>query len=266
MGLASTTLRIGLGSLMVGHGLQKLAGKFGGPGLDGAAAGFEQMGLSPGKPYATAAALTETVGGGLVATGFLTPLGAAMVTGTMTVAIGKVHGKNGLWVTKGGMEYNLLLIGAAFAVTEHGPGIPALDGVIAKRRKGFGWAVAELAAGVGGGLAVMALADRTKTAVPAIADKVAAVASDAGSSVSDAAAQAAGKVTETANAVSVKANEVADAVSEKSADAADAVSEKSADAADAVSDTPADAAASRGTADGAEKTTPAATRLTSPPA
>ena len=194
MGLASTTLRIGLGGLMAGHGLQKLTGKFGGPGLDGAAAGFEHMGMSPGKPYATAAALTETIGGGLLVAGLFTPLGAAMVTGTMAVAIGKVHGKNGLWVTDGGMEYNLLLMGAAFAVTEHGPGIPALDGLITKSRKGFGWALVELAAGVGGGLAVMALSDRTAKALPAVADKIADVAGTVYFLASPAARQITGQV------------------------------------------------------------------------
>jgi putative oxidoreductase len=180
MGLATTTLRIGLGALMAGHGLQKLAGKFGGPGLEETAAGFEHMGFRPGRPYATAAALSETVGGGLLAAGLFTPLGAAMVTGAMTVAIGKVHGKNGLWLTKGGAEYNLILIGTAFAVTEHGPGFPALDGLITKRRKGFIWAIIELGVGVASGLAVMSLASRTAgdpadpTADAAVIDEVAA--------------------------------------------------------------------------------------------
>ena len=198
--------------------------------------------MSPGKPYATAAALTETIGGGLLATGLFTPLGAAMVTGTMVVAIGKVHGKNGLWLTEGGMEYNLALIATAFAITEQGAGFPALDGFITKRRKGFAWAMLELGIGVGGGLAVMALADRTKTAVPDLADKVAEVASNAGSAVADAAGQAADKVASAASSVSDKANDAADTVSEKSADAANTVAEKASDAADAASETADDAA------------------------
>jgi putative oxidoreductase len=161
MGLAMTSMRIGLGTVMAGHGLQKLAGKFGGPGLDGAAAGFEHMGMVPGKPYATAAAVTETVGGSLLALGFHTPLAASMLTGAMTVAIGKVHGKNGLWLTGGGFEYNALIIAAAFGLTEHGSTFPALDGLLAKKRKGLFWAFVELIAGVGGGFAVMKLAERT---------------------------------------------------------------------------------------------------------
>jgi putative oxidoreductase len=159
MGLASTTLRLGTGGLLAGHGLQKL-GKLGGDGLEATAAGFEHMGFRPGRPYATAAAVTEAVGGTLVAAGLLTPLGAAMTTGVMTVAIGKVHGKNGLWITKGGMEYNLAIIATVLAITESGPGHLALDGLITKRRKGIGWALAELVVGVASGAAVMALANR----------------------------------------------------------------------------------------------------------
>jgi putative oxidoreductase len=236
MGLATTTLRIGLGGLLVGHGLQKLAGKFGGPGLDGAAEGFEKMGLSPGRTYAAAAGLTETIGGGLLATGLFTPLGAAMVTGAMTVAIGKVHGKNGLWVTKGGMEYNLVLIGAAFAVTEHGPGIPALDGILAKRRKGFGWALAELAAGVAGGAGVIALANRGGSATSSLADKVSDLADSAADKVSDAADTISDKVGGAADTISDKAGDTADTLTDKAGDAADTISDKAGDAADAASD------------------------------
>ncbi len=134
---------------MVGHGLQKLAGKFGGAGLDGAAPGFEAMGFYPGRRYAAAAGATETVGGALLAAGMWTPLGAAMITGAMATAIAKVHAKNGPWNSKGGYELNALIIGAAFALTEAGAGFPAIDGLITKRRKGFGWAVTELAVGVG---------------------------------------------------------------------------------------------------------------------
>jgi putative oxidoreductase len=241
MGLATTTLRIGLGGVIAGHGLQKLAGKFGGPGLDGAAVGFEHMGMSPGKPYATAAALTETIGGGLLATGLFTPLGASMLTGAMTVAIGKVHGKNGLWVTNGGMEYNLLLMGAAFAVTEQGPGFPALDGFITKSRKGFVWAVIELAAGVGGGLAVMKLADRTAKALPGVAEKVADVAA----SVSD-------KATEVAHAVSDTADSAASTVSDTANSAASAVSDAADRAASAASDAAESAAAPAPPADASD--------------
>jgi putative oxidoreductase len=160
MGLATTALRVITGSLMAGHGLQKLTTSFGGHGVEGTAAGFEKMGFTPGRPFALAAGVTETAGGVLLAAGLEVPLAAAMVTGVMTTAIAKVHLKNGVWVSKGGFEYNLVLIGSAFAVAADGGGALALDSLRGKRRRGFGWAVGELALGVGAAVATMKFAER----------------------------------------------------------------------------------------------------------
>ena len=62
------------------------------------------MGLRPGKVHATAAGLSETVGGTLFAIGALTPLAASMLTGTMAVAVDKVHRDKGVWNTEGAMS------------------------------------------------------------------------------------------------------------------------------------------------------------------
>src|SRR6201998_65601 len=152
--LGITALRLVIGTLMMGHGLQKLAGWFGGHGLDATGAAFESMGLRPGQPHATAAAVSETAGGALLAAGLLTPLGACMVTGSMAVAIHKVHWQKGGWITEGGFEYNLLIVAAAFAITAEGPGPISLDEVLGIEICGPGAAFAELAAGVLGATAV----------------------------------------------------------------------------------------------------------------
>jgi putative oxidoreductase len=143
MTLARALLRTTIGMLFVGHGLQKLAGWFGGPGLNATAGGFEKMGMRPGKLHAAAAGVAETGGGALLITGAANPLAGTMLTGVMTTAVEKVHLKNGIWVTKGGFEYNLVLVAALFAVTAEEDGV--------------GWALAQLAAGVAGGLAVSRL-------------------------------------------------------------------------------------------------------------
>jgi len=153
-------LRATVGGLMCGHGLQKLNGSFGGPGLKGTEQTMRAIGMEPAKPQAWAAALSETVGGGLTAAGFLSPLGPAMITGTMAVAMKKVHLKNGLWLSKGGYEYNLMLIAAAFALAGEGPGLLSIDGLIRKQRSGPMWAIAQLALGLGVAAATMAVADR----------------------------------------------------------------------------------------------------------
>ncbi len=153
-------LRATVGGLMVGHGLQKLRGSFGGPGLKGTEQMMGSIGMHPAKPQAAAAALSETIGGGLTAAGFLSPLGPAMLTGTMAVAIQKVHAKNGVWATAGGFEYNLTIIAAAFALAAEGPGPVSIDGLLRKHRSGLKWAVVELAMGLGAAAATLAVADR----------------------------------------------------------------------------------------------------------
>ena len=107
---------------MAGHGLQKLAGWFGGGGLEQTAAGFDRLGLRPGRQHAVAAGVTEVLSGTGAVLGAVTPLASAMTTGTMTVAVGKVHGRNGPWITKGGYEYNATLLAVAFALAAAGPG------------------------------------------------------------------------------------------------------------------------------------------------
>src|SRR3954465_1671181 len=145
-------LRAVVGALFMGHGLQKLAGWFGGHGLEATANAFEGMGLRPGKVHATAAGVAETAGGALLVTGAATPLGAGMLTGTMAVAIKKVHLPNGIWAANGGYEYNAVLLAALCAIPAAGPGAVALD----EERAGPAWAVAEFAAGLLGAAAGLA--------------------------------------------------------------------------------------------------------------
>jgi putative oxidoreductase len=143
MTLGRALLRTTIGTLFVGHGMQKLAGWFGGSGLDATASGFQKMGMHPPKAHAVAAGVAEAGGGALLITGAANPLAGALLTGVMTTAVEKVHLKNGVWVAKGGFEYNLVLVAALFAVTAEEDGV--------------GWALAQLAAGVAGGLAASRL-------------------------------------------------------------------------------------------------------------
>lgn len=160
MSITRTILRGTVGGLMMGHGLQKLTGSFGGPGLDGTEKMTKSLGMHPARPYAMAVALSETIGGGLTAAGFLSPLGPAMITGTMAVAIHKVHAKNGVWVTKGGYEYNLTIIAAALELAAGGPGRLSIDGLLGKQRKGFLWGLAAAALGLGAAAATIAVSDQ----------------------------------------------------------------------------------------------------------
>src|SRR5271167_3571701 len=122
MKIGRLLLRLVVGGVFVGHGTQKLLGWFGGPGLDATAQGFEQLGMRPGRRNAIAAGAAETGGGALLAVGLATPVAASVLIATMLTAIHRVHAKNGPWVAKGGYEYNLVLIAAALALAEVGPG------------------------------------------------------------------------------------------------------------------------------------------------
>ena len=150
MHLGRAVIRGVVGPLFVGHGTQKLFGWFGGHGIEGTGGAFESMGLKPGKRHAAAAGAAEAIGGALITTGTLTPIGAALISGTMVTAIRKVHASNGPWVTEGGFEYNVVLLGAMAAITEMGPGSPSVDAKKFPKLRGTTLALAQLAAGVTG--------------------------------------------------------------------------------------------------------------------
>jgi putative oxidoreductase len=143
-------LRVVVGALFAGHGAQKLFGWFGGHGLNGTAGFFESVGLRPGRTTALAAGLAELTGGILFALGLITPLAAALLIAVMGCAIWTVHRANGLWVTDGGFEYNLVLAAVAFAVSATGAGAWSLDHAFGFELAGTGWALAALAAGIAG--------------------------------------------------------------------------------------------------------------------
>jgi putative oxidoreductase len=150
MKLGVTILRAVVGGTFIAHGVQKLFGWFGGPGLEGMATGLEQMGLRPGKRNALIAGTAETGGGALLATGFLTPLGAAAVLSVMHQAVRTVHWQKGFFNTAGGYEYNLVISAAVVALVDAGPGPLSVDRALGTERSGPLWALAALGAGIAG--------------------------------------------------------------------------------------------------------------------
>jgi putative oxidoreductase len=150
MSIGTAAIRAVAGPLFVGHGTQKLFGWFGGHGLDGTAQFFENIGLRPGRRNAIAAGAAEALGGVLLTLGAFTPLAAALITGSMTTAIRKVHAPNGPWITEQGYEYNAVIIATLALLVEHGPGKPSVDERFFPNLKGPGWAVLAIGAGVAG--------------------------------------------------------------------------------------------------------------------
>jgi putative oxidoreductase len=150
MKLGITAMRAALGAVFFAHGTQKLFGWFGGGGLEGTAKGFHAMGLRPGKRTAVVAGGAEAAGGVMLATGFLTPLGAASLLGVMNQAVRTVHLDKGFFAANGGYEFNLVLAASAFALADLGPGDWSLDNALGLDLKGPRWALAALAAGIAG--------------------------------------------------------------------------------------------------------------------
>ncbi len=153
--------------MFVGHGLQKLRGAFGGPGLDGTERMMSALDMEPAPLQARAAALTETLGGAALAIGAVTPVAAAGLIATMLTAVRKVHWKNGFWNSKGGFEFNTVLIAVVTAVTVDGPGPLSIDSAFGRRRWGVRGGLFAVAAGAVGSLAAVELGRRASAALRA---------------------------------------------------------------------------------------------------
>ncbi len=125
--VALLVLRATLGTLVAGHGAQKLFGWFGGPGLRNTAAWLKSVELRPGRPWAIAAGASEFGGGILVLLGFLNPVGSLGVVSAMGMATTKAHWGRPIWTTSGGAELPVTNMAIATALMLTGPGTYSLD-------------------------------------------------------------------------------------------------------------------------------------------
>jgi putative oxidoreductase len=122
-------LRCGVGAVMLAHGIRHI---FGGGKIAGTGRWFESLGMKPGIVHAWVASLTEVGAGVSLVLGFLTPLGAAGVIGTMLVALVTNHFRNGFFIfNKGeGYEYVMTLVLAGVALSGLGGGKWSVDHAI----------------------------------------------------------------------------------------------------------------------------------------
>ena len=115
------TTRVVLGGYMTVHGVQKLFGSFGGPGLASTATGFESHGLRPEKAMAALAGASQLTGGVLTVAGVADPLGPMLIAGNMTVASAFLR-KQGAMSKNGGFESPLIYLAAAISLMSSGSG------------------------------------------------------------------------------------------------------------------------------------------------
>jgi putative oxidoreductase len=145
-----------VGGYLAVHGAQKLFGAFGGPGLDRAAAGFERIGLTPGRQMATLAGATELGGGLLTVAGAADPAGPLALAGVMAVA-SATHRANGPMARNGGFELPLTNLAAAAVLAAAGPGRFRMGPPLPRRLTAAG-------AGLGGLLAAATLVKMIRAA------------------------------------------------------------------------------------------------------
>lgn len=124
-------LRVVIASILSVHAVQKLFGWFSGPGLKNSVLIFEELGQRPGRPMVLVAGVAELAGAALLVLGLATPLGAAIVTGTMVVAGLSLTVKKGTpWNAMGGGEYPLVLALVAAGLAFTGPGAWSIDALL----------------------------------------------------------------------------------------------------------------------------------------
>ena len=132
VGLLITRLMVG--SLVAGHGAQKLFGWFEGPGWERWTGLAEsRMGMRPGRFWGTLQAAGEFSGGLLTALGFLNPLGPVGISATMVAASFKGHWGKPIWATKGGPELAISFLATAVAAGTQPPGRYSLDSLLGVR-------------------------------------------------------------------------------------------------------------------------------------
>ena len=155
--------RVIIGLLFVGHGTQKLFGWFGGGGPEGTAAFSTRSGCSrvsatrwsPARPKRGVGSCSPS------APQRRSPRrrSPADDLGDQDRPLGE-----GRLVEPGGYEYNLVLLTAAFSLTENGPGDWSVDGLLGKPRWGTAWALAAFAAAAAGSAAALAAAKQEPAA------------------------------------------------------------------------------------------------------
>ena len=140
-------LRVTLGALFVAHGLQKVFGLMGGPGINGFADALRELGFQQTTLLSWVTGVTELGAGALLILGLFTPAAAAGVLGVMA---------NAIWVRVdlqafiGGVELEALYAAAAFALLFAGAGKISLDRNTPwfRRAPAFGFIFLIIAAGL----------------------------------------------------------------------------------------------------------------------
>ncbi len=155
-------LRAGVGVILVGHGLQKAFGWWGGQGLSGFKNSLSDLGYQHADILTYAAAGTQIAAGVLLVLGLLTPLAAAaalayLLNGVLANFAAEHDGGYFAYFLPNANAYQVLMIIALAAIILVGPGRYGFDAGRGWARRPFIGSFAALLLGIAGGVAVWVL-------------------------------------------------------------------------------------------------------------
>jgi putative oxidoreductase len=165
--VAALLLRVIVGVTMLAHGWNHW---FGGGKIAGTTRWFASIGMRPAWVHAWVATGTELGCGVLLLAGFLTPLAAAGVLGTMLVALVTNHLRNGFFIFRPGegYEYVLMICVVAVALAGIGGGWLSVDHALGVPING--WVAYAVCVAAGGGGAALTLVTSWRPAKTAAAE------------------------------------------------------------------------------------------------
>ncbi len=128
--LGLLVLRVAVGAVALAHGLQKLLGIWGGPGLDGFESFLVDAGFQQAAILAYAGAIGEVVAGVLLIVGLFTPFAAAGLLAVLINAwcVQQAADPGLQWFAPDGPELELLLAAVLVAIALTGPGRISVEG------------------------------------------------------------------------------------------------------------------------------------------
>lgn len=152
-------LRFAVGGTFFAHGMQKVFGMWGGPGVDGFARSLEGFGYQQATTLSWVGGIAELVAGAFVVLGIVTPFAAA---GLLAIKINAVLLKlsSGYFITTAAgtnaVEFDVVLGLAAAALVFTGPGRIAFDNGRSWQRRPA-WSVLAIIFGIAVGVLVYLL-------------------------------------------------------------------------------------------------------------
>lgn len=164
--LGLLVLRVAVGVLLIGHGLQKVFGWWGGPGLDGFRDTLTEVGFRHADILTYVAAGGQIAAGVLLVIGLFTPIAAAGALGYLITSVlaeatlAHEEARLSSFLTDG-HEYQVVLVCAVAAIILVGPGRYGLDAGRGWARRPFVGSFAALLLGIGAGVAIWVLLNGT---------------------------------------------------------------------------------------------------------